>query len=283
MKLYKLTDQDGYTRRGETGETLWYAGKTLTLPHKAKPRLCSQDVIHAHKGLNLALLLNPCHAKIKNPRVWESEGDVVAQDWDKVGVFSLTISTERPQPRWYVNVSAQQKIVVMFAALCAEAVLPLFEERFPEDDRPRKAIEAARVHIVCPSDARAARAAWAAEAAARAAEAAAAEAAAWTAEAAVRAAWAAEATAWAAVVVAAAEAAARAAAWAAWAAAAAWAAVVAAAARAARTARTAARAARTAGEAIESAIDFCVLADRAVSEITGGPSLEREKILPRPA
>ena len=225
MKLYKLTDQDGYTRRGETGETLWYAGKTLTLPHKAKPRLCSQDVIHAYKDLNLALLLNPCHAKIKSPRVWESEGDVVAQDWDKVGVFSLTISTERPQPRWYVNVSAQKKIVVMFAALCAEAVLPIFEERFPEDDRPRKAIEAARVHIVCPSDARAA------------------------------------------------EAAAAAAARTAWAAAAAWAAVAAAAARAAWAARTAARAAEAswaAGEAIESAIDFCVLADRAVSEITGG-------------
>ena len=232
MKLYKLTDQDGYTRRGETGETLWYAGETLTLPHKAKPRLCSQDVIHAYKDLNLALLLNPCHAKIKSPRVWESEGDVVAQDWDKVGVFSLTISTERPQPRWYVNVSAQKKIVVMFAALCAEAVLPIFEERFPEDDRPRKAIEAARVHIVCPSDA-------------RAAEAAAAEAAA----------------AWAAAAVAAAARAAEAAAAAAAAARAAW---------AARTAARAAEASWAAGEAIESAIDFCVLADRAVSEITGG-------------
>jgi len=30
------------------------------------------------------------------------------------------------------------------AADCAECVLPLFESRFPNDDRPRKAVEAAR-------------------------------------------------------------------------------------------------------------------------------------------
>jgi len=32
----------------------------------------------------------------------------------------------------------------LFAADCAEHVLPLFEEQFPDDDRPRRAIEAAR-------------------------------------------------------------------------------------------------------------------------------------------
>src|SRR5690349_5167060 len=33
----------------------------------------------------------------------------------------------------------------LFAADCAEAVLPLFEEVRPDDDRPRKAIEVARL------------------------------------------------------------------------------------------------------------------------------------------
>ena len=33
----------------------------------------------------------------------------------------------------------------LFAADCAERVLPLFESRYPDDDRPRKAIEAARL------------------------------------------------------------------------------------------------------------------------------------------
>jgi len=34
--------------------------------------------------------------------------------------------------------------LAIWAADCAERVLPYFEERYPEDDRPRKAIEAAR-------------------------------------------------------------------------------------------------------------------------------------------
>jgi hypothetical protein len=35
-------------------------------------------------------------------------------------------------------------VLVTFAADCAERVLPIYEARFPDDDRPRKAIEAAR-------------------------------------------------------------------------------------------------------------------------------------------
>jgi hypothetical protein len=57
-----------------------------------------------------------------------------------------------------------QDVLVTFAADCAARVLPLFEARFPDDDRPRKAIEAAR-----SGDADAAYAAYAAADAARAA------------------------------------------------------------------------------------------------------------------
>jgi hypothetical protein len=35
-----------------------------------------------------------------------------------------------------------QKILAMWAADCAQRVLPYFEEKYPNDDRPRKAIEA---------------------------------------------------------------------------------------------------------------------------------------------
>jgi len=34
--------------------------------------------------------------------------------------------------------------LVLWAADCAEHVLPYFEEKYPKDDRPRKALEAAR-------------------------------------------------------------------------------------------------------------------------------------------
>ena len=37
-----------------------------------------------------------------------------------------------------------KRIAVEFAADCAERVLPIWEARYPDDDRPRKAIEAAR-------------------------------------------------------------------------------------------------------------------------------------------
>ena len=73
-------------------------------------------------------------------------------------------------------------IAATFAADCAERVLGLFEAKFPDDDRPRKAIEAARACIADPTPenraaagaaAGAAGAAWVAGAAAYAANAAA--------------------------------------------------------------------------------------------------------------
>ena len=41
--------------------------------------------------------------------------------------------------------------LVTFAADCAERVLLKFEERYPDDMRPRRAIEAARAWVTCPS------------------------------------------------------------------------------------------------------------------------------------
>ena len=40
-----------------------------------------------------------------------------------------------------------QMSLATWAADCAERVLPLFEEAYPEDDRPRKAIEACRTWV----------------------------------------------------------------------------------------------------------------------------------------
>jgi hypothetical protein len=39
------------------------------------------------------------------------------------------------------------KLLVLWATECAEHVLPYFEKEYPEDDRPRKAIEAGRVWV----------------------------------------------------------------------------------------------------------------------------------------
>jgi hypothetical protein len=69
--------------------------------------------------------------------------------------------------------------LVLWAAVCAEHVLPYFEEKHPQDDRPRRALEAGRAWVrgeIAISEARAA--AFAAHAAARDADHAAARAAA---------------------------------------------------------------------------------------------------------
>ena len=71
------------------------------------------------------------------------------------------------------------RALMIWAAVCAEHVLPYFEEEYPEDDRPRKAIEAGRAWArgeIAMSEARTA--AFAAHAAARDADHAAARAAA---------------------------------------------------------------------------------------------------------
>ena len=66
---------------------------------------------------------------------------------------------------------SEHEYLVLWAADCAEQVLHFFEENYPNDDRPRKAIEAGRAWAngeITVSEAR--NAAFAAHAAARAAD-----------------------------------------------------------------------------------------------------------------
>ena len=143
MKLYKLTDQDGYTRRGQTGETQWTAGMTITKPRKNNPQLCSNDVVHATRGLELALLLNPNQAAISNPQPWEAEGEPVVYDYGKVGCLELTTVKKLPVPAWFLDSTITRRVRVRFAILCARTVLPVFEAKYPQDKRAGAAIEAA--------------------------------------------------------------------------------------------------------------------------------------------
>jgi len=74
-------------------------------------------------------------------------------------------------------VKGHEKDLRLFACQCARLALPVFEEKYPEDDRPRKAIEAAEAFALGQIDKAelakaAAYAAYAADAAARAADAA---------------------------------------------------------------------------------------------------------------
>ncbi len=143
MKLYKLTDENGFTKNN----VKWYEGFTLTLPRKKNPQLCTADLVHAYKNINLGLLLNPIHANIINPLLWEAKGEVVVEDYGKVGCFELTTKKQIPLPEWHINENKRKDVIILFAILCAEAVLSVYENKYPTDDRPRKAIEAAREYL----------------------------------------------------------------------------------------------------------------------------------------
>jgi hypothetical protein len=151
MKLFKLTDQEGYTRRGNSNQVKWADGHAVVCTSKRNPHLCTNDVVHGYKNSNLALLLNPQHADIRNPLLWEAEGEIVAEDWGKIGCFSLTTIGKLPIPEWYADEKKRKMVCVAFAILCAEAVLQYFEKDYPADDRPRKAIEAAREYLQNPT------------------------------------------------------------------------------------------------------------------------------------
>jgi hypothetical protein len=138
--LYKLTDKNDQTHN----YMQWGVNVTHELPLKDNPQLCSDQVIHAYRNINLAILLNPIHAGYIPFNIWEANGKVEVEDYGKVGCFQLETITKLNIPDWYIDEEKRRTVQVQFAVLCAEAALDKFEEEYPDDDRPRKATEAAK-------------------------------------------------------------------------------------------------------------------------------------------
>src|SRR5208337_3613979 len=114
---YKLTDQDFKTRKGYANETLWGEGVTHTAAGDGGG-LCSDGLIHWYVSPELALLLNPIHAKISNPIVWEVmvSGRTVREGDIKGG--SQIVTTLR-QIKAAEPTTTQR---IAFALLCAKFV-----------------------------------------------------------------------------------------------------------------------------------------------------------------
>ena len=115
-KLYKLTTQEGTTM----DNTKWGEGVTYEKPNRPEYKLCTDQVYHAYTNANLAYLLNPIHAAINNAQCWEAEGDVVVEDWSKVGCIRLTTIKRIAAPDW-IGSDRETAVCVAFAKLCAEA------------------------------------------------------------------------------------------------------------------------------------------------------------------
>jgi len=112
MIKYKLTDQNLQTYN----DFQWKIGETKTTSGTGE--LCSSGWLHYYDSPLLAILLNPIHANIKNPRLFECEiGEITKDDKGlKGGSTQLTLIKEIDIP----IISVNQKVA--FAILCAKKV-----------------------------------------------------------------------------------------------------------------------------------------------------------------
>ena len=111
MKKYKLTTQKITTHLGHP----WEIGVKQTIETPGV-RLCTTDVFHFYDSPELAILLNPIHANIPNPRLWEVACNQVAHDGLKGGAKWMTLKKELPLPA----ISATQKVA--FGIYCARDI-----------------------------------------------------------------------------------------------------------------------------------------------------------------
>ncbi|MBT9138751.1 MAG: hypothetical protein DDT31_01326 [Syntrophomonadaceae bacterium] len=166
---YKLTDSEGYTRRGCEGEIYWFSGIEQIAIGKGT-KLCSEDVIHYYDSPDLAVLYNPIHANIENPRLIEIEtGGCVVHDGLKGGCKRAKLIKEIPLPVWTIEEKLEYAIRISLVSYKEKDYIEWAENWLNGKDRTAASAESAES---------AARAAWASASAA------------WAAIASARAAWA---------------------------------------------------------------------------------------------
>ncbi len=109
MKRYKLTTRELTTHNGFQ----WEIGKEVKTDGSGD--LCSKVWLHCYTSPLLAVLLNPIHANISNPRIWSvfAGGDRKEDKGLKEGFTRMKLVKEIELPKISIN----QKIA--FAILCS--------------------------------------------------------------------------------------------------------------------------------------------------------------------
>jgi len=109
---YKLTKRDQTTYNGfKWRKNKWY--KT-----SGEGELCSKGWLHCYKSQLLAILHNPAHANIDNPRLWKCEvkGECKRSGDMKEGWTEMRLIEEMPVP----EITIEQ--YVRYGILCAKEV-----------------------------------------------------------------------------------------------------------------------------------------------------------------
>jgi hypothetical protein len=97
--------------------TQWGENVTHEATGDIKQDLCSDAWIHAYTHPLLAVFMNPVHARIKNPILWEGKGEGEAKfESEKCGFRKFTTLRQIPLP----EVTDVQKIT--FGILCVKEV-----------------------------------------------------------------------------------------------------------------------------------------------------------------
>lgn len=108
-RCYKLTTQENTTKNN----TLW--GEGVTHKTSGEGALCTGGWLHAYTDPLLAILLNPVHANIKNPKLWLAYGSGKYNNDKglKIGFSQLKTVKELP----LLEVTETQRTA--FGILCA--------------------------------------------------------------------------------------------------------------------------------------------------------------------
>ncbi len=109
MKRYKLTTKDMTTHRGHK----WEVGVEQVID-KPGNSLCSDQVFHFYDSPEIAVLMNPMHAAITNPVLWEVDCDEVAHDGTKGGAKRMVLVKKIKAPKF---TTLQKQVFVIKCAL----------------------------------------------------------------------------------------------------------------------------------------------------------------------
>ena len=127
-KCYKVTGPNGEPCHGGSGR--WIPGEWRE-ENGTEP--CQPGMMHFCKDARQLI-------DWLNVEIWEAEYDdakLVIDHGDKLAVQRARVI--RKMETW------NDRTTRLFACNCAEAVLPIYEKHYPNDHRPRRAVEVARL------------------------------------------------------------------------------------------------------------------------------------------
>lgn len=125
-KAYKVLDANRCSCHGGSGE--WVVGEW---------REVGGDLVPCNNGLHLCKDVRQL-VEWLGPTIWEAEHDGECVDaGDKIVVRRARIVRQLP---W------TDRTARLFACDCAERVLPIYERECPGDNRPRRAVDVARLY-----------------------------------------------------------------------------------------------------------------------------------------